>query len=67
MAEWLGNGLQNRVQRFESARDLQKPQSKDWGFFMHKKTSDCSEVPSLIYENTTEKSVMSLLFCSLNF
>ena len=22
MAEWLGIGLQNRVQRFESARDL---------------------------------------------
>ena len=22
MAEWLGNGLQNHVQRFESARDL---------------------------------------------
>ena len=24
VAEWLGNGLQNRVQRFESARNLQK-------------------------------------------
>ena len=24
VAEWLGSGLQNRVQRFESARDLQK-------------------------------------------
>ncbi len=24
MAEWLGNGLQNRVQRFESARDLER-------------------------------------------
>ena len=23
VAEWLGSGLQNRVQRFESARDLQ--------------------------------------------
>ena len=23
VAEWLGNGLQNRVQRFESARDLE--------------------------------------------
>ena len=22
VAEWLGSGLQNRVQRFESARDL---------------------------------------------
>ena len=22
LAEWLGNGLQNRVQRFESATDL---------------------------------------------
>ena len=25
MAEWLGNGLQNRVQRFESARYLKNP------------------------------------------
>ena len=25
MAEWLGRGLQNLVQRFESASDLQKP------------------------------------------
>ena len=24
VAEWLGSGLQNRVQRFESARDLDK-------------------------------------------
>ena len=24
VAEWLGSGLQNRVQRFESARDLTK-------------------------------------------
>ncbi len=24
VAEWLGRGLQNLVQRFESARDLQK-------------------------------------------
>ena len=24
VAEWLGSGLQNRVQRFESARDLLK-------------------------------------------
>ena len=23
VAEWLGSGLQNRLQRFESARDLQ--------------------------------------------
>jgi hypothetical protein len=24
LAEWLGNGLQNHVQRFESARHLKK-------------------------------------------
>ena len=24
LAEWLGSGLQNRVRRFESARDLKK-------------------------------------------
>ncbi len=24
LAEWLGNGLQNRVRRFESAIDLKK-------------------------------------------
>ena len=24
LAEWLGNGLQNRVRRFESAIDLQQ-------------------------------------------
>lgn len=33
LAEWLGNGLQNHVQRFESARHLQKPQSFRLGFF----------------------------------
>ena len=26
LAEWLGNGLQNRVQWFDSARHLTKPQ-----------------------------------------
>ena len=28
MAEWLGRGLQNLVQRFESASDLQNMQSR---------------------------------------
>ena len=35
MAEWLGKGLQNLVQRFESASDLQKmPHSYLWGIFL---------------------------------
>ena len=29
MAEWLGRGLQNLVQRFESASDLQKSRADD--------------------------------------
>ena len=35
MAEWLGKGLQNLVQRFESASDLQKPLYKQlWRGFL---------------------------------
>ena len=33
VAERLGTGLQNRLQRFESARDL-KTLIKRWGFFI---------------------------------
>ena len=33
VAEWLGRGLQNLLQRFESARNLQKPSNME-GFFM---------------------------------
>ena len=33
MAEWLGRGLQNLVQRFESASDLKRYQ-KWWRFFV---------------------------------
>jgi hypothetical protein len=33
VAEWLGRGLQNLVQRFESARDLNKSISKGDTFF----------------------------------
>ena len=33
VAEWLGRGLQNLLQRFESARNLQKPSNLE-GFFM---------------------------------
>ena len=31
MAEWLGNGLQNRAQQFDSAWDLQKPKAPTRG------------------------------------
>ncbi len=36
VAEWLGKGLQNLVQRFESARDLDKRNAQQWccAFFM---------------------------------
>lgn len=36
MAEWLGTGLQNPLQRFESASDLYKepPCEKRGGFFI---------------------------------
>ena len=35
MAEWLGKGLQNLVQRFESASDLTKPLYKQlWRVFL---------------------------------
>lgn len=34
VAEWLGRGLQNLVQRFESARDLQyQKHPKQWDAF----------------------------------
>ncbi len=32
MAEWLGSGLQNRVQRFDSARNLTNPFLSETGF-----------------------------------
>ena len=38
MAEWLGTGLQNQLQRFESARDLQALQALDFQglfYFLH--------------------------------
>ena len=34
VAEWLGSGLQNRVQRFESARDLAKTPENQVFFFV---------------------------------
>jgi len=35
MAEWLGNGLQNRLQRFESAWYLKvKGQNQGFGLFL---------------------------------
>ena len=33
VAEWLGRGLQNLLQQFESARYLQKPISMPYRFF----------------------------------
>ena len=33
MAEWLGNGLQNHVQRFESASDLNENLKRKFGVF----------------------------------
>jgi hypothetical protein len=34
VAEWLGRGLQNLLQRFESARNLRKPVLLRAGFFV---------------------------------
>ena len=37
MAEWLGNALQKHLQRFESARNLNKkphPSADGWGFLV---------------------------------
>ena len=34
MAEWLGSGLQNRVQQFDSAWYLQNPVLYEAGFFV---------------------------------
>ena len=33
MAEWLGSGLQNRVQQFDSARYLQREEQRFFSFF----------------------------------
>ena len=42
MAEWLGRGLQNLVQRFESASDLTKvPHSYLWGIFFYSCLQTC--------------------------
>ena len=35
VAEWLGRGLQNLSQRFESARDLEKNPANRRDFFKH--------------------------------
>ena len=34
LAEWLGSGLQNHLQRFESARRLKNLQVYAWRFFL---------------------------------
>lgn len=34
MAEWLGTGLQNPLQRFESASDLRKKPLSNQGLFL---------------------------------
>ena len=33
LAEWLGSGLQNRVRRFDSARNLKKKESNNGSLF----------------------------------
>lgn len=46
MAEWLGNGLQNRVQQFESAWDLTKthPQKVSFLFYITCDSADCAKI-----------------------
>ena len=47
MAEWLGSGLQNHLQRFESARDLRvtNPETRSVsGFFVFKTNQACLSV-----------------------
>ncbi len=35
MAEWLGNGLQNRLHRFDSGRRLHATNAQHWAFFIY--------------------------------
>ncbi|MFM2251304.1 MAG: hypothetical protein RLZZ358_2234, partial [Bacteroidota bacterium] len=53
VAEWLGRGLQNLVQRFESARDLFKKHPYRVFFFALKLCSPCSITSNLA--NDTKK------------
>jgi hypothetical protein len=58
VAEWLGRGLQNLVQRFKSARDLNKERQFDFvelAFFF----SFCFCVP--------KTGVIAALFCAKMF
>ena len=51
LAEWLGNGLQNRVRRFESARYLKKSRYTTALFFVifiHKKNYDIEQTDRAI-------------------
>ncbi len=38
LAEWLGTGLQNRLQQFESARNLKKSSELTQNFFLYSQT-----------------------------
>ncbi len=55
VAEWLGRGLQNLVQRFESARNLQ-PLKSPLDFFL---SGFCISIIYAIFEQANETAQMS--------
>ena len=66
MAEWLGRGLQNLVQRFESASDLQNPfYTVVWRGFTFLRLMGLLgvEVSELFKPASTQKVVSGYLEC----
>jgi hypothetical protein len=58
LAEWLGNGLQNHVQRFESARHLKKTLIERSRFFYGKKTRNNSFFnESILFKHLESKGI----------
>jgi hypothetical protein len=60
LAEWLGNGLQNHVQRFESARHLKKTLIERSRFFYEKKAPNNSFFKeAILFKHLESKGVFS--------
>ena len=62
VAEWLGSGLQNHLQRFESARRLKEPSTNVEGFFIGNFYKILiKKQNSSIYKNESTRRIQSLL------
>ena len=58
LAEWLGNGLQNRVRRFESARYLKESLESLTALFVFKSISKTDTLPLQKRQSNEQKTQM---------